>query len=171
VDGYYLLQVAESRPARIPELATVEARVKQDLIREKQREQARKDAQALLEDLKSGLALEPAAKKIGLAPRTTGFLKRNDPIGDLGAEPEMLRIAFEQSAANPLPAEPIQTSKGYALVRFGERKAPDMAGFEQERSQIMERLMQQKKFKAWEAWMSQLRNNSQVDQKREFNPI
>jgi peptidyl-prolyl cis-trans isomerase D len=170
-DGYYLLQTVENRPARIPELAAVEARVKQDLIREKQREQARKDAHALLEDLKGGVAWEQAAKKLGLAPRAAGFLKRNDPIADLGPEPEMLRIAFERSGSSPLPAEPIPTAKGFAVVRFGERRPADMAGFEQERTQIVERLLQQKKFKAWEAWMSQLRDRSQVDQKRDFNLI
>ncbi len=170
-NGYWLMQVAESRPARIPELATIESRVRQDLIREKQREQARKDAQALLEDVKSGVAWEQAAKKLGLTPRASGFLKRNDPIGDLGSEPEMLRAAFERSGGNPLPPEPIQTSKGYSVIRFGERKPPDMAGFEPERSQIMERLLQQKKFRAWEAWMKQLRDRSQVDQKRDFNTI
>jgi peptidyl-prolyl cis-trans isomerase D len=170
-EDYYLMQVAENRPARIPELAAVESRVKQDLIREKQREQARKEAQTLLDELKTGSTLEQAAKKVGLAPQSSGFLKRNDPVGDLGAEPEMLRIAFERSARHPLPEEPIQTSKGYCVIRFGERKAPDMAGFVQERKQIMERLLQQKKFKSWEAWMNQLRKNSQVDQKREFNSI
>lgn len=170
-DGYYLLQVAESRPARIPDLAAVEPRVRQDLIREKQREQARQDAQAVLEELKKGATFEQAAKKVGAAPRTSGFLKRNDPIPDLGPEPEMLRSAFERSAKDPLALEPIQTSKGYAVIRFGERRAPDMAGFEQERQPIMERLLQQKKFKAWEAWMNQLRNASQVDQKRDFGSI
>jgi peptidyl-prolyl cis-trans isomerase D len=170
-DGYYLLQLAESRPARSPELAAVEARVKQDLIKEKQREQARKDAQALLEDLKSGTAMEAAAKKTGTAPRSSGFLKRNDPLGDLGPEPEMLRAAFELSAGSPLPAEPVQTAKGYAVLRFSEHQSPDMAGFEQERSQITERLLQQKKFKAWEAWMKQLRDRSQVDRKRDPNQV
>jgi peptidyl-prolyl cis-trans isomerase D len=170
-NDYLLLQVSEERPARIPELPAVEPRVKQDLIREKQREQARNDARALLEDLKSGAKMEPAARKIGLAPKTSGFLKRNDPVGDLGQEPELLRSAFELSAGQPLPAEPVQTNKGYAVLRFVERKAPDMAGFDQERSQITERLMQQKKFKAWEAWMNQLREGSQVDRKREINQI
>jgi peptidyl-prolyl cis-trans isomerase D len=170
-DGYYLMQTVESRPARIPELAAVEARVRQDLIREKQREQARKDAQTLLDDLKSGVAWEQAAKKLGLTPRTADFLKRNDPIPDLGSEPEMLRVVFERSVSSPLPPEPIPTAKGYAVVRFGERRLPDMAGFEQERNQIVERLLQQKKFKAWEAWMRQLRDRSQVDQKRDFNLI
>jgi peptidyl-prolyl cis-trans isomerase D len=170
-DGYYLLQVAENRPARIPELAAVESRVKQDLVQEKQREQARKDAQGLLEEVKGGGALAQAAQKLGLAPRSSGLVKRNDASGEGGPEPEMLRVAFELSAGHPLPADPVQTTKGYAVVRFGERKAPAMTDFEKERSQITERLLQQKKFKAWEAWMSQLRNSSQVDQKREINPI
>jgi hypothetical protein len=46
-----------------------------------------------------------------------------------------------------------------------------MAGFEKERPQIQERLLQQKKFKSWEAWMNQLRNRSQIDKKQDFTPI
>jgi peptidyl-prolyl cis-trans isomerase D len=170
-DGYYLMQVVERRPARLPELAAVEARVRQDLIKEKQSELARKDAQSLLDELRNGALLDQAAKKMGLAPRASGFLKRNEPVGGLGPEPEMLRIAFELSAQTPLPSEPVRTAKGFAVIRFGERRAPDMAGFEPERKTMADRLLQQKKFKAWEAWMNQLRKNSQVDQKREFNPI
>ena len=170
-DGYYLMQVAETRPARVPELAVVEAQVKQDLIKEKQRELARKDAQSLLEDVKNGVPLEQAAKKTGLTRRTSDFLKRNDSVTGLGQEPEMLQSAFDLSASNPLPHEPIQTSKGYSVIRFGERKAPDMAGYEKERAQIRERLLQQKKFKSWEAWMNQLRNRSQIDKKRDLTQI
>jgi parvulin-like peptidyl-prolyl isomerase len=149
----------------------VEGQVKQDLIKEKQRDLARQDAQSLLEDVKKGVALEHAAKKIGLARRTSEFLKRTDAIAGLGQEPDMLQSAFDLSAGNPLPSEPIRTSTGYAVIRFGERKAPDMAGFEKERPQIRERLMQQKKFKSWEAWMSQLRNQSQIDRKRDLTQI
>jgi peptidyl-prolyl cis-trans isomerase D len=170
-DGYYLLQVAENRPSRVPELAAVEGQVKQDLIQEKQRELARRDSQALLEDVKNGVSLEQAAKKLGVAPQTTDFLKRSDSVTGLGQEPEMIQKAFDLSARNPLPDEPLQTARGYAVIRFGERKATDMAGFEQERSQIRERLLQQKKFKSWEAWLSQLRNRSQIDKKQEFTPI
>jgi peptidyl-prolyl cis-trans isomerase D len=170
-DGYYLLQVAESRPARGLEFAAVESQVKQDLIREKQRDSARKDAWSLLEDVKNGVPLEQAAKKIGSARQTSDFLKRNDSIAGLGQEPAMLQSAFNLSVSNPLPPEPVQTSKGYAVIRFGERKAPDMAGFEKERPQIQERLLQQKKFKSWEAWMNQLRNRSQIDKKQDITPI
>jgi peptidyl-prolyl cis-trans isomerase D len=133
-DGYTLLQVADSRPSRIPEFAAVEARVKQDAIREKQTEQAGKDARALLADVQKGAALEPAAKKAGLTAKTTDFFKRGDSPPDLANEPEVARAAFELSEREPLPAEPIKTpwatvirfaKKAAGRGRPGRRKGPD----------------------------------------------
>ena len=170
-DGYYLLQVAESRPSRIPELPAVEAAVKQDLIKEKQREMARKDAEALLADVKAGVSLEQASKKIGVSRRTSDFVKRSDPIAELGNEPEINRVAFDLSEGQPLAADPVQTAKGYCVLRFVGQKEPAMEGLEKERSQIKERLLQQKQLKIWEAWMSQLRNSSQIERKKDFNQI
>jgi peptidyl-prolyl cis-trans isomerase D len=167
-DGLYLMQVAESRPARIPELSAVQATVTQDLIKERQNEMARKDAVALLADVNGGVSLEQAAKKIGVAPRTTDYIKRNDPIVDLGSEPGINQAAFDLSERQPLPAEPIQTAKGFCVVRFAGRKNPEMADFEKERSQIKDRLLQQKKFKLWEGWMSELRAGSQIERKKEL---
>ena len=46
-----------------------------------------------------------------------------------------------------------------------------MEGLEKERSQIKERLLQQKKLKIWEAWMSELRASSQIERKKDFNQI
>jgi len=167
-DGYTLLQVADSRPARIPELAAIEARVKQDAIREKQTEQAGKDARALLADVKNGAALEPAAKKVGLTAKTTDFFKRGDSPPDLANEPEVTRAAFELSEREPLPAEPIKTSTGYSVIRFREKKPPAAGGLEAEKAQIQDRLLQQKKSKTWEAWLDQLRQSSEIVRKKDI---
>jgi len=170
-DGYYLLQVAESRPSSIPELSAVEGAVRQDLIKERQREMARKDAEALLGDVKAGVGFEQAAKKIGVSRRTSDFIKRSDPIADLGSEPEINRVAFDLSEGQPLAADPVKTAKGYCALRFAGQKEPAMEGFEAERSQIKERLLQQKQLKIWESWMSQLRNSSQIERKKDFSRI
>ena len=167
-DGYTLLQVADSRPARIPELAAIEARVRQDAIREKQTEQAGKDARALLADVKNGAALEPAAKKAGLTAKTTDFFKRGDSPPDLANEPEVTRAAFELSEREPLPAEPIKTSTGYSVIRFREKKPPAAGGLEAEKAQIQDRLLQQKKSKTWEAWLDQLRQSSEIVRKKDI---
>lgn len=170
-DGYYLLQVAETRPSRIPELSAVASAVKQDLIKDKQNEMARKDAEALLAEVKSGVSMEQAAKKVGLSRRTSDFFKRSGPVAGLGNEPEVSRVAFELSERRPLAADPVRTSKGYCVLRFVEQKEPAMEGYEKERAQIKERLLQQKQFKAWEAWMSQLHQSSQIERKKDFSQI
>jgi peptidyl-prolyl cis-trans isomerase D len=167
-DGYTLLQVADSRPSRIPELAAMEARVKQDAIREKQTEQAGQDARALLADVKNGAALEPAAKKAGLTAKTTDFFKRGDSPPDLANEPEITRAAFALSEREPLPAEPIKTSMGYSVIRFRERKPPAVDGLDAEKTQIRDRLLQQKKSKTWEAWLDQLRQSSEIVRKKDI---
>jgi parvulin-like peptidyl-prolyl isomerase len=167
-DGYYLMQVAESRPSRIPELSTIEGTVKQDLVKEMQKDLARKDVAALLEDVKSGSGLEQAAGKLGVAVHTTDYIKRSDPIADLGSEPGINQAAFELSERQPLPTEPIQTAKGFCVIRFADRKEPAMENFEKERGQIKDRLLQQKKFKIWEAWMSALRAGSQIERKKDL---
>ncbi len=165
---YFVLQVVEQRPARIPELAEVEARVRQELIREKQTEQAGREARALLEELKAGAAFEQAAKKIGATVETTGFFKRSGSVPDAGVAPEVVRAAFALSEREPLPAEPVRTSEGYSVIRFRERKPPAPEGLAADREQIRSRLLQQKKSEAWAAWLEQLRQASTIEIKREL---
>lgn len=165
---FVVLQVIDQRPAHIPELAAVEARVRQDLIREKQTEQAGQDARALLSDLKAGVAIDQAAKKIKASVQRTEFFKRSGGSPEAGVDPEVARAAFELSEREPLPAEPVKTSDGYAVIRFGERKPAPAEGLEAEREQIRSRLLQQKKSAAWSAWLEQLRKASVIEVKKEF---
>ncbi len=167
-EDYYVLQIVEQRPARVPELAAVEARVRQDLIREKQTEQAGQAARALLGDLKAGVASDPAAKKMGATVETTDFFKRSGSAPAVGLAPEVVRAAFELSEREPLPAEPVKTSEGYTVIRFRERKPPAPEGLAAEREQIRSRLLQQKKTEAWGAWLEQLRQASTIELKREL---
>lgn len=165
---YVVLQAIDQRPARVPELAAVEARVRQDLVREKQTEQAGQDARALLAELKAGVAFEPAAKKVKASVQTTEFFKRSGGSPEAGVAPEVVRAAFALSEREPLPQEPVQTSDGYTVIRFRERKPPPPEGFEAEREQIRSRLLQQKRSAAWSAWLEQLRRESAIDLKKEF---
>ncbi len=167
-DDYVVLQVIDQRPSRVPELAAVEARVKQDLIREKQTEQAGQDALTLLSDLKAGVAIEQAAKKIKASVHTTDFFKRSGGSPEAGVVPEVARAAFELSEREPLPSEPVKTSDGYTVIRFRERKPPPPEGLGPEREQIRSRLLQQKKSAMWSAWLEQLRQASEIDLKKDF---
>ncbi len=167
-EDYYVLQVVEQRPSRVPGLAEVEARVRQDLLREKQTEQAGLEARTLLGDLKAGVAIDQAVKKIGARVEATDFFKRSGGAPEAGIAPEVVRAAFELSEREPLPAEPVKTAEGYTVIRFRERKAPAPEGLAAEREQIRSRLLQQKRSEAWTAWLEQLRQASVIELKREL---
>lgn len=161
-DGYYLIEVIDQVPAQISELETVEAKVKKDLVKEKQDTKARDEAQAFLAELKNGETFATLGEKFKLAPKKTGFFKRNDSIPTIGSERDLARIAFRLSDNNKLPEEVIKGQKGYFVISFRERQKPSLEGFEKEKTEIKERLLQQKTLKTFDAWLKQLKNESRI---------
>ncbi len=167
-DGYYIMEIVEKRPAQIPELSAVEQKVKADLIREKKDEKAKADAEAVLSALKDGVLIQEAGKEFDLKPGITGFFKRNDAIPKIGYERDLARVAFELSDRKKLPQEVFKGRKGYYVIQFNQRKAPAMDEFDKEKAGINEQLVQQKRFKTFEAWLEQMKNRSEIVVESDF---
>jgi peptidyl-prolyl cis-trans isomerase D len=161
-DGYYLMEIIEKRPALIPELAVVEGKVRADLIKEKKGEKAYMDAEALLAALKGGADMATASKEFDLKAQSTGLFKRNDSIPNIGFERGISSAAFELSAQNNLPQEVIDGPKGYYVIKFKQRKAPPVVDFDKEKESILSRLLQQKRFKTFQAWLEQKKKSSEI---------
>ena len=77
---FYLLQVIDLVESKVPEFQAVADKVKADVIRIQQREQAKKDAEAILAEIKKGKTLSEAAADFHLKPDVTGFFKRSRAI-------------------------------------------------------------------------------------------
>jgi peptidyl-prolyl cis-trans isomerase D len=161
-DGYYLMEIIEKQPAEIPELSAVEKKVSADLIKEKKGENASKDAEALLAALKDGADMATASKEFDLKVQSTGLFKRNDAIPNIGYERAISSAAFELSDHNKLPQEIIDGPKGYYVIKFKQRQAPSMTDFDKEKEDIKNRLLQQKQYKAFQAWLDQRKNSSEI---------
>ncbi len=167
-DGYYLIEVVEKVPSKIPELEAVANKVKEDVIKEKQDAKASSEANEFLAELKNGQTVASASQKFKLAPKTTGFFKRDDSIPSMGNETEIARVAFKLSDQNPLPDEPIKGQKGYYVIHFRKRQEPEFVGFEKEKAAIKERLLQQKTFKTIEALLNRTKSESQISVEEGF---
>ncbi|MBI5590065.1 MAG: SurA N-terminal domain-containing protein [Deltaproteobacteria bacterium] len=161
-DAYYILQVIEDIPETIPEFTQVADKVRADLMKEKQDEQALKDARQCLSDLKSGKLLKEFAGKKSVKTGSTDFFKRSDRIPDIGFEREMSSTAFGLSSAKKYPDEPIKGQKGYYVIAFGERKAADPAGLASEKTQITDMLTSQKQRRTFEDLLASLRNRGKI---------
>ncbi len=160
--AYYILQVVEDIPESIPEFAQVSEKVRADLTKEKQDEQALKNAKQCLTDMKNGKLLKEFQGKKGIKAGTTDFFKRSDRIPEIGFEREMSSVAFGLSPEKKFPEEPIKAQKGYYVIAFGERKAADPAGLATEKAQILEMLSNQKQRRTFEDLLTSLRNTGKI---------
>jgi len=161
-DGYYLLEVVDKVQPQIPELKTVEQKVRNDLLKEKQDQRARDEANLLLTELKNGQTLASVSQKFKIPVKQTGFFKRNSPIPEIGAESDIARIAFKLSGEHKLAEEIIKGQKGYYVISFRKRQEPPSEGFEKEKAVIRDRLLQQKTIKTVDAWLTRLRSESEI---------
>ncbi len=161
-DGYYLIEVIEKVPSKIPELKAVEDSIRKDVIKEKQDAKALSEANRFLAELKTGHPFDTVSQKFKLVPKKTGFFKRNDSIPTIGQEAEIARTAFNLSDHDQLPGEPLKGQKGYYVISFRDRQEPELDGFEKEKAALKDRLLQQKTFKTMDAWLKRIKSESQI---------
>jgi peptidyl-prolyl cis-trans isomerase D len=167
-DGYYLLQVIERIPEKIPELNQVREKLRVDLIQEKQDAKAKSDATTFLTALKNGKSMITESKPFNLSPITTGFFKRNDSIPNIGFDREVSKAAFQLSPEKKLPEELINGVKGYYVIQFRDRKTPEIEELDKEKPSIKQKLLQQKKTRVFDAFLAQLRSKSDITIKEGF---
>ncbi len=161
-DGFYILQVIESIPGKIPELAAVKEAVTGDLMKEKQAAVAEEEAKALLAVLKNSPIADGAGSDTGVAFKTTDYFKRNDQIKGIGWENEISQTAFTLSSTQPLAEDVIRGKNGFYVIRLKDRRLPDSQGFDKEKKQLQEILSEQKELKAFKLWLSEARKKSEI---------
>jgi len=161
-DGFYIIQLIGIQESRIPSFEEVDEEVGGKWTLVKQDEMARQDAESFLEKVKSGSTMEDISEEFDVVVSESDFFKRNQPIPNLGNEPQILNAAFGLSQEKKYPEEILKGNNGYYIIAFQERKEPDSEDFEKEKENIRQRLMVQKQMKTFEDWMTQIRNNSKI---------
>lgn len=167
-DGYYILQVIEKIAGKVPELKEVEEQVVADLIKVKQNQKAKNDANDFLVALKTGKSISDEAKKLNLNVNTTGFFDRNSSIPHIGYERKITEAAFKLSKEGKNPENVVKGKKGYYVIALKERKKPETEGFEKEKTKIKKKLIEQKKSRAFAGWVSQIRERSEISIEKDF---
>jgi peptidyl-prolyl cis-trans isomerase D len=167
-DGYYILQVIEKIPEKIPELKQVKEKVRVDLIKEKQEATAKEDATTFLSALKGGKSMITESKQFNLTPTTTGFFERNDSIPKIGFDREVSKAAFQLTPEKKLPEKLIEGAAGYYIIEFRDRKTPEIEEADKEKTSIKQKLLQQKKTRVFDAFLAQIRSNSEITIKEGF---
>ncbi len=161
-EGYYIVEQFANEPASIPDLKTVEERVRQDLIQAKENDLAKQDAEEFLSSLKGGAEFQKAAANQKLKTKSTGFFKRSGAIPEIGLEQEIQDAAFLLSPSNPFPDGVIKGRQGYYVIRFKARQEADPKEFEDQKSRITSSLLRQKRQTAIGGLLARLREKSEI---------
>jgi peptidyl-prolyl cis-trans isomerase D len=159
---YYLIQPTETIDAVIPELKTVHARVKADLIKKMQADKAKADAEAMAADLREGKAFEEIAGKRGLVVKSTGLFTRSAAIPDIGSDPQFAQMAFQLPSVGSTSQQPVQGTAGVYLMRLSERKGPEPKDFETEKEGIKSSLLRQKQRTVFQDWIASRKSDSKI---------
>jgi peptidyl-prolyl cis-trans isomerase D len=161
-DGYYILEVIGKKEAAIPELGSVEEKVRKDLIAVRQDELAKKEAENFLQAIRKGDDFEAEAKRLKLDAKTTDLFKRFGSIPGIGSEREIMDVAFLLSPSKPMPEAVIKGRQAYYVIRLKDRQDADPKEFEDKKAEVKSGIISQKRQKLMEEWFAQLRRHSEI---------
>lgn len=161
-EGYVILQVVDRQAARIPELAAVAERVREDLARVKAEELARKDAEGFLQAVKGGTEFGAVADALGQTVKETGLFKRSEAVPEIGRERAFVDAAFSLNESKAISDDVIKGRDAYYIVGLVESRAADPKDFEAQKVQIQSRLNMEKRQKRLEDWFTHLRAQGEV---------
>ena len=135
--GWALLSVLEVLPPRDAEFQEVEADVREALRQQKEAELLTAALAEVKGRLDDGLSLDDAASEFGVTVEESGSFSLRQPIGALGAVPDLSREVFALAASQF--GGPVDTPFGGVLFEVTERQSFDPAGFDPEatRSQLL----------------------------------
>jgi peptidyl-prolyl cis-trans isomerase D len=161
-DGFYILQPIEKKEPQIPAFESVAEQVKLDLIKKRQQEKARQEADQFLEALKGGKTLAAEAERLKYKVESSGYFKRNASIPKIGYNPDITKASFALSADDRLANQAFAVGDNYYVIQFASRKEPTAEEFEKEKDQVRTQLLQQKQFKTMETWLAEKKKNSEI---------
>jgi peptidyl-prolyl cis-trans isomerase D len=162
-EAYYILELAERKASYIPELAEVREQVVADFKVEQAAEAARERAEEIFAAAQAGKSLADLADEYDLdLTDTEAFGPSGQFIPGLGAVAGLKEMAFRtESDGELLPRTFSHRGNTYVLARKSMTE-PDRDGFAEAKDQVMEQLAVSKEQRVLDAFLEDLRANTEI---------
>ena len=152
-NGYYLVKVIDKKAAYVPKLNTIESEVRKNFMETETQLLAGKEAQSILNHLKSGETLENIAGKYGLKINETGFFQPGDTIPQLGSSPEIAEVIFQLSSNKPYAEKPLLINNAYVILKLKDVSKLDENDFAAKKEMYKKILISLKREEAMQTWL------------------
>ena len=112
--GFHIIKVIESQPESSRPVADVKPEIVDQLKWQKAQQQAEEIAKAMEAAIKTPADLEKVAKERGVTVAESPLFLRDEPIGELGAAPDVAARAFTMKDGEVTPA--LRVSRGWVFA-------------------------------------------------------
>lgn len=163
--GFAFITVTGRQDSYVPKLDEVKARVRDEVLKKKAIDVARQRAATIGAQMKSG-DFNAAAKAAGLEIKTTEFIARGAPIGDVGASPAIDAVAFTLSVG--AVSDPIVTDNATVIVKVLERQDPAPSDIASGKTTVKAELLNERRNRFYASYMSKARERMNVNVNREL---
>jgi peptidyl-prolyl cis-trans isomerase D len=163
--GWVFVTLTGKQDPYVPQLAEVQNKVRDDLVRERAAEVAKTKAAEIAATLKSAPDFAAAAKKAGLEVKPTELITRGSAIPDIGASPDVDKVAF--SLAKGAVSDPISTPQGTAIIRVVEKEDVTPEQIVSGREQLRDELVNQRRDQFFSAYMQDAKKNLKIEIKQD----
>ena len=169
-DTFYMIQLKERIDPHIPPLEAVRSKVEARLREGKARELAMEKARKVLDELKGKKDFESVAEAAGLSLEETGwFPRKQTAIPKIGSLQQVAMVGgLDLSKTKPLPDEPYVQDGTLYVLSLKETEAADMAAYDEEKAQLKERLLAEKRQRAIEKFLERLKAKAHIEIHPEF---
>src|SRR3990172_9230351 len=159
----YIIQVYDVIPTREKTLNEAEGEISERLRSMKGKEVAKAKANDLLNRAKiNGGNLEEVAKTLGLKLQETGYFSRLEGVPEINSD-EINKDAFFLEKKNPLASKPYEADEKIYIVSLKEEQDVDPKRFEEEKDQIREEELSQRRRELYIDWIQRLRQESKIN--------
>jgi peptidyl-prolyl cis-trans isomerase D len=162
--GFAFITLTGTQAARIPSLEEVKGRVREDVVKKKAIEAARRNAAAAAPKLKSG-DFAAAAKSAGLTAEATDLLARGAAIPQAGVSPAIDAAAFSLPVGGV--SDPITTDTGAVVIKVVEKKDVTPEELSAGKQQLRDELRSERKNRFYSAYMTKAREQMKININRE----
>ena len=163
--GFAFITLTGRQDAYVPKLDEVKAKVRDEVLKKKATDVARQKAVSVGAQMKSG-DFNAAAKAAGLEVKTTDFILRGAPVGDIGVSPAVDTVAF---AMQPnAVSDPIVTDNGTVIVKVLERQDPPTTDVTTGKATLRTELVNERRNRFYASYMTKARERMKVNINREL---
>lgn len=163
--GFAILRLREARPAHLPELAEIEARVRAAAQRDAAARRSGDELERARAAVGSG-GLEAVAERVGVEVREAADLTRGGAVPGLGSAQSVVDAAFELPVGGL--GGPYRTAQGSVLIEVTSRAGFDRARFEADKIALRDELRSAEADRSLRSVLARRRDETAIDYDREL---